>query len=154
VSDSGNVLPHPLEQEDLFEFLPHRPPFLFLRRLTAWTPGTSAVGEARFDADEFFFRGHFPGNPIVPGVILTEVAAQTGGFALTLQDRTDVQAVAWLAKIRHMRFRAVVRPDETLTIRAEVESRLGPGGTVAVSISRGETAVAEGELVISLGSGG
>ena len=69
------------EKSDPFPGLPHRPPFVFVRKLLACEPGVSAECETYFAADDPMFAGHFPGDPLVPGVILTEALAQTAGIA-------------------------------------------------------------------------
>jgi len=154
MADPGNPLRAPLTAAELMRFLPHRPPFFFLRRLVAWTPGASAVSEVEFDGREEFFRGHFPGNPIVPGVILVEAAAQTGGFALagSLDGSLPDGRMPALAKIRGMRFRAPARPHELLHVEARVASRFGAGGAVEVLVRRGDTRLAEGDLLLALGA--
>lgn len=102
------------------ERLPHRAPFLFVERILELTPGESAVGEQVFDKDEPFFKGHFPGNPVVPGVLMVEALAQlccvlaTG----TLDDYSG-QSVYLLA-VNDTRFRRMVRPDETLTLYSKI----------------------------------
>lgn len=148
-----NVLASPLSADDLMRILPHRPPFLFLKRLREWTPGRRALAEVEFDGGEEFLRGHFPGNPIVPGVILIEACAQTAGLALA--EPRDVAPTAArppsLAKVRAMRFRAAVRPREPLEIEALVTTRFENNGVVEVAVRRGPTVVADGEVAISLG---
>src|SRR6185295_20180987 len=82
-----NVLLTPLSADDLMRLLPHRPPFFFLKQLRELTVGQRALADVEFDGSEEFLRGHFPGHPIVPGVILVEACAQTAGLALA--ERTD-----------------------------------------------------------------
>ena len=79
--------------------LPHREPFVFIDEVVAVEPGRSAVCTKLFSASEPFFRGHFPGNPLVPGVILTEAAAQTAGIAAGEPGR-----IYHLSAIRQMKF--------------------------------------------------
>ena len=96
--------------------LPHRPPFLFLDRCLVCTP-TLAIAERLFSADEPFFAGHFPGEPIVPGVILIEAMAQTLAY-LALRTRPGTVLLTGVDKCR---VRRPVRPGETVTFRIEVE---------------------------------
>jgi 3-hydroxyacyl-[acyl-carrier-protein] dehydratase len=153
MSKFENVLAAPLEADALMRILPHRPPFLFLKRMREWTPGKRTLAEVEFSGDEEFLRGHFPGNPIVPGVILVEACAQAAGLALA--DYNDTAPTATrppsLAKIRAMRFRAPVRPREPLEVEALVTTRFENNGVVEVVMRRGATIVADGELAISLG---
>jgi 3-hydroxyacyl-[acyl-carrier-protein] dehydratase len=153
MADFENLLSAPLVASDLMRILPHRPPFFFLKRLLEWTPGSRALAEVEFDGSEEFLRGHFPGHPIVPGVILVEACAQAAGLALATV--TDAAPTAdrppSLAKIRAMRFRAPVRPRELLLVEALATARFGTGGVVEVTMRRTGALVAEGELAISLG---
>ena len=152
MADSDNVLVTPLSADDLMKLLPHRPPFFFLKSLREWSPGVRALSEVEFDGSEEFFRGHFPGHPIVPGVILVEAAAQTAGLALarSLADVPREGRLPSLAKIRAFRFRAAVAPREKLEVDARVVSRLGDDGIVEVELRRDGRRIAEGEVVIAL----
>lgn len=99
------------------EVLPHRPPFLFLDRIVAHDD-TRVIGERTFPASEPFFAGHFPGNPIVPGVILVEGLAQTlAWLALT---KTGGGTVL-LTGVDGCKIRRPVRPGETVTYQVEVQ---------------------------------
>ncbi|HET6164084.1 MAG TPA: hotdog domain-containing protein [Planctomycetota bacterium] len=150
-----NVLTAPLSADELMRLLPHRPPFFFLKRLREWTLGVRALADVEFDGSEEFLRGHFPGHPIVPGVILVEACAQAAGLALA--SRSDsiptAQRPPSLAKIITMKFRAPVRPRELLEVEAIVTTRFENSGAVEVTMRRGGVTVAEGALAIHLGIG-
>ena len=98
--------------------LPHRPPFVFVRKLIACEPGLSAECETQFSSDDPMFAGHFPGDPLVPGVILTEALAQTAGIAAASAHPENSQPRFLLSAIRQMKFLRGVRPDERIVLRA------------------------------------
>ncbi len=96
---------------EITDLLKHRDPFLFVNRVT--TENDQIVGERKFTGDEVFFKGHFPDDPIVPGVILVEAMAQCGGAGLL--DSGQMQSSNFvLIKIENARFHREVRPGETL----------------------------------------
>ena len=100
---------------DHFLGLPHRPPFVFVRKLLAREPGVSAECETEFSPDDPMFAGHFPDNPLVPGVILTEALAQTAGIAAHEENSRERFL---LSAIRQMKFLRAVRPGEKIILRA------------------------------------
>ena len=103
---------------DHFLGLPHRPPFVFVRKLIACEPGTSAECETQFSSDDPMFAGHFPGDPLVPGVILTEALAQTAGIVAASAHPESSRPRFLLSAIRQMKFFRGVRPDERIVLRA------------------------------------
>ena len=100
---------------DHFLGLPHRPPFVFVKRLIARESGASAECETEFSSTDPMLAGHFPGDPLVPGVILTEALAQTAGIAAH-QPNTESRFL--LSAIRQMKFFRPVRPGEKIILRA------------------------------------
>ena len=99
--------------------LPHRPPFVFVRKLIACEPGVSAECETQFSGDDPMLAGHFPGDPLVPGVILTEALAQTAGIAAASAHPEHAQPRLLLSAIRQMKFFHAVRQKERIVLRAE-----------------------------------
>src|SRR6266853_1537281 len=88
--------------------LPHRPPFVFVRELIKCDPGTFAEATTSFAADDPIFAGHFPDNPLVPGVILTEALAQTAGIAAASGFPEGERPLFLLSAIRAMKFLSAV----------------------------------------------
>ncbi|MGD9570499.1 MAG: 3-hydroxyacyl-ACP dehydratase FabZ [Thermoleophilia bacterium] len=110
------------------DLLPHRPPFLFVDEILDLVPGTSARARWHVDPDAFFFPGHFPGNPILPGVIIIEALAQTGALAAMAEAETAGK-LALFAGIGKARFRRVVRPGEDLVLETVLTRRRGMLGS-------------------------
>lgn len=124
--------------------LPHRAPFIFVDEVRALVTGESAECAKTFAPTEPFFAGHFPGDPLVPGVILTEALAQTSGLAAGQPGRGFR-----LSAIRGMKFLQAVRPDDELILSARKTAVVGTLWQFAVAARvRGEV-VAEGVVVLS-----
>ena len=120
--------------------LPHRPPFLFVDEVTALSPGQSASGRWNLTGDEWFFAGHFPGRPTLPGVLMCEAIAQVGAIAL-LTDERFAGKLPLFGGLDSARFRRQVGPGDTLELHVELgrmSARAGKGTGTAVL--RGETA--------------
>jgi 3-hydroxyacyl-[acyl-carrier-protein] dehydratase len=97
---------------DMAGYLSHRPPFLFVDHAKVNADMSAARGVRRFSAEDWFFKGHFPGEPIVPGVILLEVAAQTANLLLSCRANRLVHA--YLVNADAVSFKAPVRPGDTV----------------------------------------
>ncbi len=103
----------------------------------------------RFAADDPMWAGHFPGNPLVPGVILTEALAQTAGIAAASGFGEKERPLFLLSAIRGMKFFAAVRPEEEIFLRAEKLAQVGELWQFQVQARVGEQRVAEGQLVLN-----
>jgi 3-hydroxyacyl-[acyl-carrier-protein] dehydratase len=123
--------------------LPHREPFLFVDRVTAHVPGEEAMGEKAFGMEDHMFRGHFPGSPIVPGVILTEALAQVAGIA----GSSDQGFL--LSAIQAMKFPSPARPGEKILLRATRTGSLGNLHQFSVAAEVDGRIVAEGRIVLN-----
>lgn len=124
--------------------LPHREPFIFLDAVQEIVPGESARCAKTFPPEEPFFRGHFPGDPLVPGVILAEALAQTAGVAAGQPGRAFR-----LTAIKGMKFHGAVRPAETIDLRARKVATVGGLWQFDVEARVAERPVASGVIVLS-----
>ena len=132
------------ERDPIALGLPHRAPFIFIDEVIERCPGELAICRKTFPPDESFFRGHFPGDPIVPGVILTEALAQTAGIAGGAEGRAFR-----LTAIKAMKFPGAVRPREEITLRAEKRGAVGGLWQFDVAARVGVRVVAEGVVVLN-----
>jgi len=137
---------------DHFPGLPHRPPFVFVRRLIACQPGISAECETFFPSDDPMFAGHFPGDPLVPGVILTEALAQTAGIVGASGQTKNTPPRFLLSAIRQMKFFHAVRPEERIILRAEKLAEVDGLLQFQVEALVNGRQVAAGQLVLNASS--
>ena len=115
------------------DWIPHRPPFLLVDRLTSIEPGVRAIGEWTLTGDEWFFPGHFPGRPTTPGVLMLESMAQVGAVAVLADERYRGR-IPLFGGVERARFRRLVLPGETLTLScsmSRVSARGGKGSATA-----------------------
>jgi 3-hydroxyacyl-[acyl-carrier-protein] dehydratase len=131
----------PLGRREIEDILPHREPFLFLDEVTELEPGVRVVARKRVRQDEWYLAGHFPGRPIMPGVLMVEAMAQTGAVAV-LSDEANRGKLALFAGIDDVRFKRVVEPGDELELVCELERMRGPiGRGKAVATVGGQLAV-------------
>ena len=116
-----------LGRAQIEEILPHRDPFLFLDEVVVLEPGARVVARKSVREDEWFLTGHFPGRPIMPGVIIVEAMAQTGAVAV-LADEANRGKLALFAGIDGVRFKRMVLPGDELELTCELERVRGPIG--------------------------
>lgn len=138
-----------LGPDEIRALLPHRPPLLLVDRVLALQAGVSAEAEHDVRADAFWVVGHFPGEPILPGVLIAEAMAQTAAIA-ALSAESEGQGAVYLVGYDKLRFRRPVRPGDTLRMRAEhVETRRRMA-TFTVEAFVGDDRVASGTLLATL----
>ena len=127
--------------------LPHREPFLFVDAIIERVPGERAVGEKTFSPDDPMFRGHFPGNPIVPGVVLLEALAQTAGLAVATSGD-----LLYLTAIKGVKFPKACFPGEVITLTATRAGGMTSLVRCDVVARVGDRVVAEGTIVLAGGT--
>jgi 3-hydroxyacyl-[acyl-carrier-protein] dehydratase len=111
--------------EEIMELLPHRYPFLLVDRIVEFEPERRIVGIKNVTINEPFFAGHFPGHPIMPGVLIVEALAQTGGL-LALKAMGGAKRIAYFAGIDKCKFRRPVVPGDQLRLEVSVLAHKGP----------------------------
>jgi 3-hydroxyacyl-[acyl-carrier-protein] dehydratase len=146
-TDTTSTIALPLEAADIMRILPHRYPFLLVDRVIELEPGKRAVATKQVTANEPQFTGHFPGRPIMPGVLMVEALAQTAGIAVLTLDEYRGK-IGLFAGIDECRFRRLVVPGDALRLEVTVEKLRGMFGRVrAVASVDDEPAV---EAVLSI----
>jgi 3-hydroxyacyl-[acyl-carrier-protein] dehydratase len=122
---------------------PHGPGFSFIDSFEIVEPGKTGRGHKRLDPQAPFFADHFPGNPLMPGVLLVECAAQAAGVLW------QQPGAAYLAAVRDFRFRKPVLPDQTVDIEVTLEKEMGPFGQFDAVLRVGPDIVSQGKLTLS-----
>ena len=136
--------------KEIMEIIPHRYPFLLIDTIEELERGVRGVGRKCVSMNEPFFQGHFPGNPVMPGVLIIEALAQVGAVALLSQPEWKGRT-AYFAGIDKARFRQKVVPGDVLTLETVILKVKGPVGVgKAVAAVNGKVA-AEAELTFALG---
>lgn len=141
--------------EALLPVLPHRPPFLFVDRVMKLEPGKSIVAERTLRPEEPQFIGHFPGQPIMPGVLIAEALAQTSGLLIGLSEMAGAAAPparpkAFYLATTNLKFTHPAVPGEVLVLRASADRQFGGLHRFNVEATAGRNLVATGSLTLAL----
>jgi len=138
-----------LDVKQIMDILPHRYPFLLVDTILELEPGQRAVGTKNVTITEPFFAGHWPGNPVMPGVLVLEALAQVGGILL-LTVKPDSDQLALFGGVSKARFREQVRPGDQLRLEVEMVRRKGDIGKVKGVATVEGVVVADAELTFAL----
>jgi 3-hydroxyacyl-[acyl-carrier-protein] dehydratase len=138
-----------LTSQDIERIIPHRFPFLLVDRVVEMEAGKRIVAIKNVTANEWFFQGHFPGFPIMPGVLIVEALAQAGAVLLLSDDSAKGQ-MPLFAGIDNCRFRQQVVPGDTLTLEMTVLARRGPVGKGHAVARVNDKVAAECDLTFAL----
>ena len=139
-----------MDIKEIMETIPHRQPFLLIDRIEELEPGKRAVGKKCVSYNEPFFNGHFPQEPVMPGVLILEALAQTGAVAILSQPENKGKTV-YFGGIDKAKFKRKVVPGDKLKLECEIIKQKGPVGVgKATATVDGKIAVV-GELTFMIG---
>jgi len=146
------------ELKDLLPVLPHRPPFLFVDRVTKLEPGKFIVAERTLRAEEPQFAGHFPGRPIMPGVLVAEALAQTSGLLIGLSEKLTAatppeRPKAFFLATASIKFTRPAVPGDVLVLRATSDRQFAGLFRFNVEATAGRNLIASGTLTLALVDG-
>lgn len=136
--------------QEIMDIIPHRYPFLLIDTIEELDPGVRALGRKCVSVNEPFFQGHFPGNPVMPGVLIIEALAQVGAVAMLAQPDFKGRT-AYFAGIDKARFRQKVVPGDVLLLETEIIKVKGPIGLGRAVAKVGDKVAAQAELTFSIG---
>ncbi len=138
-----------LDKTEIKKIIPQREPFLMIDEVENYIPGECAVAYKKIDEKEWYFKGHFPNNPIMPGVLITESLAQTGAVAI-LSAEENKGKNALFGGIDKMKFKKIVVPGDKLKLEVRIIRKKGPIGVGEAIATVNGKIIAKGELTFAL----
>ncbi len=139
----------PFGRREIEQILPHRDPFLLLDEVLELEPGSRVVARREVRAEDPWFAGHFPGRPVMPGVLIVEAMAQTGAIAVLVQEENRGK-IAFFAGIDDCRFKRIVEPGDVLTLTCEIDTVRGPIGRGKATAHVGDELAARATLTFAV----
>ena len=135
-----------LNTEEIKKLIPHRDPFLFVDTCQIIIPGDHGKSEKLFSTNEYFFKGHFPDNPIVPGVIIIEAMAQTAGIVVSYKLREFKEKSVLFMSVNKAKFRKPIRPDEKVSFEVKFINSVRDVYKFEGTCYKGDVKVSEAEF--------
>ncbi len=135
-----------LNIEEIKKLIPHRDPFLFVDTCEIIIPGDHGKSEKLFSTNEYFFKGHFPDNPIVPGVIIIEAMAQTAGIVVSYKLREFKEKSVLFMSLNKAKFRKPIRPDEKVSFEVKFINSVRDVYKFEGTCYKGDVKVSEAEF--------
>jgi 3-hydroxyacyl-[acyl-carrier-protein] dehydratase len=139
----------PFGRDTIASILPHRDPFLLLDEVLELVPGKRVAASYRVPPDGWWFPGHFPDRPVMPGVLIVEAMAQTGAVAVLVEEENRGR-IAFFAGIDDCRFKRIVSPGDVLTLTCEIDQVRGPVGRGKATARVGDELAARGTLTFAV----
>lgn len=139
-----------LTTKEIMEIIPHRQPFLLIDTIEEMEPGVRAVGKKCVSYNEPFFAGHFPNEPVMPGVLIIEALAQVGAVAILSQPEFKGKT-AYFAAINSAKFKQKVVPGDVLRLETEIVKIKGPIGIGEAKAYVGDKLAVQAELTFAIG---
>ena len=140
-----------LSAKEILEIIPHRHPFMLIDTIEELEPGVKAIGKKCVSFNEPFFAGHFPTEPVMPGVLILEALAQVGAVAI-LSMPENKGKIAYFGGIKEARFKGMVKPGDVLMLETEIIRVKGPVGVGKANAYVDGKLVCKAELTFALGN--
>jgi 3-hydroxyacyl-[acyl-carrier-protein] dehydratase len=139
----------PFGKDVIESILPHRDPLLLIDEVLELEPGRRVVATHAVDAHDWWFPGHFPDRPVMPGVLIVESMAQTGAIAVLVEEENRGK-IAFFAGIDDCRFKRIVEPGDVLTLTCEIDTVRGPIGRGKATAHVGDALAARATLTFAV----